>query len=106
MRTSVRLLLLLLLIAAAICISEPYPALARNPVPVKECQINPSCADPGEDPHLSILVEPAPGSNGKSGSSGEELLRPGETVVIRKIPLNKFELFIFSVYTSIDKILF
>ncbi|MFO7915466.1 MAG: hypothetical protein R6U43_07220 [Candidatus Krumholzibacteriales bacterium] len=100
----------LMLIAAVICISASSPAVARNPVPAKQYAIiNPSCADPGEDPHLSILVEPVPDSSENSGASGSNWTGSGreKPVIDNRVALTyKFELFIYSFYNNIDKILF
>lgn len=100
----------LLLISAVICISASSPAVARNPIPVEQqTVINPSCADPGEDPHLSILVEPGPASCEDGGASGGNLAAAGQkqAVIRDHIALTyKFGLFIYSFYSNIDKILF
>ena len=110
MKLLVYSILPLLLITAAICISASSPAVARDPVPAKKlATINPSYADPGEDPHLSILVEPVPACSEESGASGGSLTGGGqvETIKIDRIDLTyKFGLFIYSFYRNIDKIIF
>ena len=100
----------LLLISVVICVSASSPAVARNPIPVKEqAVINPSCADPGEDPHLSILVEPGTVNSEDGGASGGNLVVAGhkQAVITDHMALTyKFGLFIYSFYNNIDKIIF
>jgi hypothetical protein len=110
MKYYMRSLLLLLLAAASIAAAVPDSALARNPIPAKErVVVNPSYADPGEDPHLSILVEPAPSCTEKSGcapGAGNNEAEKEEAVCGRSRLFDKLGFFIYSFYLNMDNILF
>jgi hypothetical protein len=110
MQLSVRAFLPLMLIAAVISASIFSPALAREPVPVQErAFVDPYFADPGEDPHLSILEEPAsPTSGGNDTSAACERGDggAGNDRRYRRIRSAKFDIFLFSIYNTLGLFLF
>jgi len=104
-------LLLFLLIAAVICAFPFSRAMARNPVPAREMAVSePSYADPGEDPHLQTLVVPLPEyreENGYQGAGSEENSDCRREIVKSSgSPLNKFNIFLYSIYRTVDTFIF
>ena len=104
---------LLLLTAIVVIMSFFSMADARSPIPVVESRgINPSCADPGEDPHLKVVMAPVPRNDcdcgGGSSGSNQEIIDGGkkETVKYRQGLFNKFDLFLYIFHRSLDNLLF
>lgn len=104
-------LLLFLLIAAVICAFPFSRAMARNPVPAKEMAVSePSYADPGEDPHLQISVVPLSEYSEDNGCHGADPEKNSDcsSEIVRSpgSPLNKFNIFLYSIYRTLDTFIF